>query len=356
MTSQAIIIAEAGVNHDGDLDKAIALVDAAAAAGADFVKFQTFKASALAVANAPKAPYQKRTTDAAESQLDMLRRLELPRHAHEKLIGRAAELGIGFLSTPFDRDSLALLISLGLPCIKVGSGDMTNAVLLLEIARSGRDVILSTGMATLGEIEEMLGVLAYGYSNTTAPPGRAAFRFAWSDPVARQVVAKRVTLLHCTTEYPCPAQDANLRAIDVMREAFGLRVGFSDHTDGISVAIAAIARGACTLEKHLTLSRSASGPDHAASIEPAEFRAMVAAIRTVEAAMGDGVKAPRASERANIPIARKSPVAARRIRAGDKLAPDDIAMKRPGDGRPPIDYWDLLGTIAPQGREIDEPL
>jgi N-acetylneuraminate synthase len=356
MTEHTTIVAEVGVNHDGDFDKAIALIDAAAAAGADFVKFQTFKASALAVSAAPKAAYQKRTTPAGETQQDMLRRLELPREAYQKLIDRAVQRGMGFLSTPFDVESLAFLVSLGLQRIKIGSGDLTNALLLLDVARSGRDVILSTGMATLGEIEEMLGVLAYAYSGSSAVPRRASFRLAWSDPAARELLAQHVTLLHCTTEYPCPTEDANLRAMDVMRMAFGLPVGYSDHTDGIAVAVAAVARGACMIEKHLTLDRSAPGPDHAASIEPAQFRSMVEAIRAVTSAIGDGVKAPRACERANLMVARKSLVAARPIRAGQRLGPEDITLKRPGHGREPIEYWELLGTPAATDRGIDDLL
>jgi N-acetylneuraminate synthase len=356
MTMRTTIIAEAGVNHDGDVDKALALVEAAKQAGADVVKFQTFKAAALAAEEAPKAAYQKRSTDAEESQLEMLRRLELPREAYQALVDRASRCDIGFLSTPFDHDSLAFLVALGLKRIKIGSGDLTNAPLLLDLARSGRDVILSSGMATLGEIEEALSVLAYGYSTSNSSPSRAAFGMAWSDPQARTALAKHVTLLHCTTEYPCPPHDANLRAMDTMSHAFGLPVGFSDHTDGIEVALAAVARGACVIEKHLTLDRTSPGPDHAASLEPAQFRQMTDAIRVVENALGDGVKAPRPSEIGNIPVARKSLVAARPIRSGEVFSAENLTVKRPGGELPPIAYWDRLGRPASRSYQTDEAI
>ncbi|WP_298241935.1 N-acetylneuraminate synthase [uncultured Bradyrhizobium sp.] len=356
MTMHTQIIAEAGVNHDGSLDKALALVDAAADAGADIVKFQTFNAKALAGSGAKKADYQQRTTDADESQLAMLKRLELPQAAHHALIERTRERGIEFLSTPFDDASLAFLLSLKLPRIKIGSGDLTNAPLLHAAAKAGATLILSTGMATLGEIEEALGVLAHGYGPSDDRPGIAAFRAAWRDPAARAVLARHVSLLHCTTEYPCPIGDVNLAAMATMRSAFQLPVGYSDHTDGFEVSVAAVALGATIIEKHLTLDRKAQGPDHAASLEPDDFRRMVAAIRNVERALGDGVKTPKESEIRNVPVARKSIVAARALKAGETIGPADITAKRPGAGRPPIDYWSLIGTAAPRALEPDDPL
>ena len=356
MTTHTLIIAEAGVNHDGSLDKALALVDAAADAGADIVKFQTFNAKALAGSAAKKADYQQRTTDADESQLAMLKRLELPQAAHHTLIERTRERGIEFLSTPFDDASLAFLLSLKLPRIKIGSGDLTNAPLLHAAAKAGATLILSTGMATLGEIEEALGVLAHGYGPSDDRPGIAAFRAAWRDPAARAVLARHVSLLHCTTEYPCPIGDVNLAAMATMRSAFQLPVGYSDHTDGFEVSVAAVALGATIIEKHLTLDRKAQGPDHAASLEPDDFKRMVAAIRNVERALGDGVKTPKESEIRNVPVARKSIVAARALKAGETIAPADITAKRPGAGRPPIDYWSLIGTAAPRALEPDDPL
>lgn len=353
--THTLIIAEAGVNHDGSLDKALALVDAAADAGADIVKFQTFNAKALAGGAAKKADYQQRTTDAAESQLAMLERLELPQAAHHTLIARAAERGIEFLSTPFDDASLGFLLSLKLPRIKIGSGDLTNAPLLHAAARAGATLILSTGMATLSEIEEALGVLAHGYSQRT-DPGAASFRAAWRDPAARAALARHVSLLHCTTEYPCPIADVNLAAMATMRSAFQLPVGYSDHTDGFDISVAAVALGAAIIEKHLTLDRNAPGPDHAASLEPDDFKRMVSAIRNVEAALGDGVKTPKESEVRNVPVARKSIVAARALKAGEIIGPADITAKRPGAGRPPIEYWSLIGTAAPRALEPDDPV
>jgi len=354
--THTLIIAEAGVNHDGNLEKALALVDAAADAGADIVKFQTFNARALTGSAAKKASYQQRTTDADESQLAMLERLELPVAAHHVLIKRAKERGIEFLSTPFDDVSLAFLLSLGLPRIKIGSGDLTNAPLLHAAAQADATVILSTGMATLGEIEDALGVLAYGYSPSKCSPNVGAFRAAWRDPVRRAVLVQRVNLLHCTTEYPCPIGDVNLAAMATMRSSFQLPVGYSDHTDGFEVSVAAVALGASTIEKHLTLDRKAQGPDHAASLEPAEFKRMVAAIRNIEHAVGDGVKVPKESELANLPVARKSIVAARALKAGEVIGPADITAKRPGLGRSPIDYWSLIGTVAQHDLEPDDLL
>ena len=262
MTTHTLIIAEAGVNHDGSLEKALALVDAAADAGADIVKFQTFNAKALAGGAAKKADYQQRTTDAAESQLAMLERLELPQAAHHTLIERAAERGIEFLSTPFDDASLGFLLSLKLPRIKIGSGDLTNAPLLHAAARAGATLILSTGMATLSEIEEALGVLAHGYAQRSDPAGVASFRAAWRDPAARATLARHVSLLHCTTEYPCPIEDVNLAAMATMRSAFQLPVGYSDHTDGFEISVAAVARPAPPAATTMSLDRHApwAGP------------------------------------------------------------------------------------------------
>jgi N-acetylneuraminate synthase len=353
---RTLIIAEAGVNHSGNLDTALALVDAAADAGADIVKFQTFNANATAGRAARKADYQQRATGAAESQLAMLQRLELPQAAHHELIAHAKARGIEFLSTPFDPPSLAFLLSLDLPRVKIGSGDLTNAPLLHTLAKAGATLILSTGMATLGEVEEALGVLAHGYCGGKDAPGIAAFRSAWRDPTSRQHLAEKVSLLHCTTEYPCPPTDVNLAAMQAMRTAFGLPVGYSDHTDGFEISLAAVALGATIIEKHLTLDRNAEGPDHAASLEPGDFTRMVSAIRNIERAIGDGIKTPKDSEIGNIPIARKSLVAARPLRAGDVLRADDIACKRPGSGRPPIEYWSLIGTTVTSPHDPDDQI
>ncbi len=354
---QTYIIAEAGVNHDGLLEDALRLVDAAVEAGADCVKFQTFEASSLASAYATKAAYQQRTTAASESQRDMLHRLELPRAAHFELVRRAAERKIDFLSTPFDRRSLAFLVDdLGMKRIKISSGDLTNAPLLLDVARAGVDVILSTGMATAVEVEDALGVLAFGYGPPGCKPNRAAFAAAWADPSARAALRGRVALLHCTTEYPAPANSVNLAAMDLLRSAFGVEIGYSDHTLGIDIAVAAVARGASIIEKHLTLDRTRPGPDHAASLEPAEFKRMVDAIETIEQALGDGRKVPQPAEIKNMTVARKSLVAARRIMAGEIFNEENITCKRPGNGISPSMFWDLQGRAAPRDFEADEPI
>jgi len=355
--SNTYVIAEAGVNHDGVAADALRLVDAAAEAGADCVKFQTFRADALASADADKAAYQKRATDATESQRDMLRRLELPLDAYAALTARARERGIDFLSTPFDSASLGFLVrDLGLRRIKVGSGDLTNAPLLLEIGRAGRDVILSTGMATLAEVEEALSVLAFGYAHGDSTPSAANFAAAWAQPVTRASLAGRVVLLHCTTDYPAAPDAANLKAMDTLHAEFGLPVGYSDHTLGIEIAVAAAARGAVVIEKHLTLDRTRKGPDHAASLEPAEFRRMVDMIGMVERSLGNGEKSPHPSEYVNIPIARKALVAARAIAAGEPFSAANLTVKRPANGLPPIQFWDMIGRPAPRAYRADEAI
>ena len=354
---RTVIIAEAGVNHNGDLDLAMQLVDAAAAAGADMVKFQTFDAAKLASVKAPKAAYQTRTTDAAESQLDMLRRLQISPEAHRKLIRHCAENDISFLSTPFETDSLRFLTAdLGLETIKLGSGELTNAPLLLAAAQSSARLILSTGMGTLAEIEEALGVLAFGMTPSHETPSRAVFRQALLEPNARAVLRGRVTLLHCTTEYPAAAEDTNLRAMDTMAAAFGLEVGYSDHTEGNAVAMAAVARGATVIEKHFPLDRTMRGPDHAASIEPDDLATLVAGIRQVERALGDGCKLPGAAEIANRPLVRKSICAAHALQAGAVLKIEDISIKRPGTGLSPFELWDLIGCRLGSPLSADDPI
>lgn len=345
MRQRTLIIAEAGVNHNGDVGMALDLVDCAAEAGADLVKFQTFNAAKLASAAAPKAAYQTRQTDAGESQLAMLQRLQLSPEAHERIIARCAERRIGFLSTPFDNDSLELLTGrFGLTRIKLGSGELTNAPLMLAAARSGAEIILSTGMGTLSEVEEALGVLAFGLMRANAPRTRADFAAALHDPQAWDMLRERVTLLHCTTEYPAAVADTNLRAMATMQSAFGVRVGYSDHTEGNAVSLAAIALGAEVLEKHFTLDRSLPGPDHAASLEPAELSALVREVRAVEAALGTGIKQPGAAELANRAVARKSLHAARDLPQGRVLVATDLSVLRPGNGLSPMVMWDVIGT------------
>lgn len=325
------IIAEAGVNHNGDLKLAERLVDAAATAGADRVKFQTFVASNLTSVHASKADYQLRTTDASESQFQMLQRLELTREAHIALIHRCSVRGIGFLSTPFDQSSLNLLLELGIDAIKIPSGEITNLPALRRIGGLGLPVLMSTGMATLGEIEAALFVLESAGTPRTS-----------------------ITVLQCTTEYPTPMAEVNLRAMHTIREAFGVAVGYSDHTAGIEVAIAAAALGASVIEKHFTLDRNLPGPDHKASLEPGELHAMVNAIRNIEAAMGDGIKRPGPSEQRNMTVARKSLVASRLIRAGDPFTAENISVKRPGHGLSPMRWDEFIGRRATRDFAPDE--
>lgn len=356
--SKLLIIAEAGVNHNGDPEVALELVDAAAAAGADMVKFQTFDARRLASAGAPKAAYQTRSTDPAESQFDMLSRLQLSLEAHHELKARCDKRGIAFLSSPFDIESLHFLTdAVGLDTIKLGSGELTNAPLLLAAARTEANLIISSGMATLSEIEEALGVVAFGLVNShDAEPSRDAFLAGLLDRDARSALRERVMLLHCTTEYPAAVEDSNLRAIDTIRAAFGIEVGYSDHTEGDAVAIAAVARGARVIEKHFTLDRSLPGPDHAASIEPEDLSLLVRNIRKVEQALGDGLKFPSPAEIANRSAARKSLCAARDLPSGRVLTLDDITVKRPGTGLPPIKLWETVGRELKVPLAADDPI
>ena len=351
------IIAEAGVNHNGDAEMARGLIDVAADAGADAVKFQTFKAGLLATATAPKADYQNATTGAAETQLAMLKRLELPAAWHRGLVDHCRDKGLDFLSTPFDHQSLAFLVDdLGLKTLKMASGEITNGPLLLRAGLSGCDIILSTGMSTLQEVEDALAVLAFGFTDPQGTPSRQAFRAAFASAAGRAALSDKVVVLHCTTEYPAPAQDTNLAAMATLADAFALRVGLSDHTAGIAVPIAAAALGAHVIEKHFTLDRALPGPDHKASLEPGELTAMIAGVRAVEAALGDGVKGPRPSEMKNMDIARKSLVALRPLRVGEPFGADDLGAKRPGSGISPMDYWDWLGRPAPRDLAADETL
>lgn len=348
------IIAEAGVNHNGSLAIAKKLVEVAAEAGADAVKFQTFKADKLVSRMAPKAEYQTRTTDAGESQHEMIRKLELDEHAHETLIDHCKVCGIEFLSTPFDLESLDLLSGrFDLSCIKIPSGDITNAPLLLKIAQTGKPVILSTGMSTLGEIEDALGVLAFGYLGNRNPSINS-FRTSYCSAEGQAILQDKVTLLHCTTEYPAPLEDVNLKVMDTLKSAFGLPVGYSDHTEGITVPIAAVARGAVVIEKHFTIDRTLPGPDHKASLEPTELKQMVSAIRIVEQALGSGRKHPAPSELKNMSIARKSLVAAAAISAGEPFTTENLAVKRPGNGLSPIRYWELLNRKSGRDFSADE--
>lgn len=354
--TRTFVIAEAGVNHNGSIDLAHRLVDAAVAAGADAVKFQTFRADKLAVKSAPKAEYQKRETGSGESQLDMLKALELSPEAHRELKAHCEAQSIEFMSSPFDLDSLDFLVRLGVRRLKLGSGELTNAPLMLAAAKSGLPVIISTGMATLAELESALGVLALGMAPAPAPPSSRAFQAAWHNESNRAAVRERTIVLHCTTEYPAPFEQSNVRAMVTIADTFGVRAGFSDHTVNDESALAAVALGAVVIEKHFTLDRTMSGPDHKASLEPAGLKQLIDRIRVVEAALGDGDKKPVAAERGNTAIARKSLVAARAIAKGTRLSADDIAVKRPGGGKSPFLFWDLVGTVADRDYAADDPL
>jgi len=359
-SSSVFVIAEAGVNHNGDMERAKALVDAAAEAGADAVKFQTFRADELVTQTAQKAEYQQRTSEATESQHSMLRRLELASDAHEMLLEHCQEQGISFLSTPFDSKSANFLVeTCGVDRLKVPSGEITNGPFLLNLTRHGLPIVLSTGMSTLGEVEEALSVLAFGLTRrggSDEKPSGDAFRSAFSSPEGRHALQKHVTVLHCTTEYPAPFGEINLRAMDTLRHAFGCRVGLSDHSEGIAIPIAATARGASLIEKHFTLDRQLPGPDHAASLEPDELIAMIQSIRQVETALGTGRKTPTDSEIKNRPVARKSLVARRPIAKGEIFTSEMLAAKRPGTGVSPMRYWELLGETAARDYASDEEI
>jgi N-acetylneuraminate synthase len=354
VSGRVFVIAEAGVNHDGSLDDALRMVDIAAEAGADAVKFQTFDSAKLATRRAGKAAYQVRNTGADDGQLSMLKALELDRAAHRSLADRADRRGVRFMSTAFDLDSLAFLATLDMPAIKIPSGDLTWGAMLLQAARLGRPLIVSTGMATLDEIREALTVIAFGLTREGSPSGAAELEAAFNEPAAQALLRDRVTLLHCTTEYPAPLAAVNLRAMDLMAETFGLPVGYSDHTLGTAVAIAAAARGATVIEKHFTLDRTRPGPDHAASLEPDELAGMIAAIRAVETALGEARKGPAPEELANRAIARRSLVAARSIAVGETFSLDNLTAKRPADGLSPMAIWPLLGQASPRAYSEDE--
>lgn len=339
------VIAEAGVNHNGSFDVARKLVDCAADAGANAVKFQTFDANKLASKKAPKASYQQKTTDSTESQLDMLRKLELPRDWHWKLRDHARSRNIEFLSTAFDIDSLNFLEELDMPFYKVPSGELTNGPLLWQFARQNRPLVVSTGMATMSEVEQALAVIAHAINAKDEPSNEAEVWKGWSQANWRKSLYGRVTLLHCTSQYPTPMSEVNLKAMDTLA-AFGLPVGYSDHTQGILIPLAAVARGATFVEKHFTLDRTMPGPDHAASLEPDELKQMVFQIRQLQEAMGDGAKCPQPSEWDTRQAARQQVVAARDIPAGNVLTRHDLTTARSGDGIPAMALWSLVGTTT----------
>lgn len=327
--TRTMIIAEAGVNHNGDLDMAKALIDAAADAGADYVKFQTFKAENLLTSYAQKAPYQKELTESDESQFDMIKKLELSVELHKVLKEYCEMKSIKFMSSPFDIQSLELLIDLNVDFIKIPSGEIVNYPLLRAIGKSNKPVIMSTGMANLSDIESAITVL-------------------------REFGTTELTILHCNTEYPTPFSDVNLNAMDAIGAAFKLPVGYSDHTIGIEVPIAAVAKGAIVIEKHFTIDKSLPGPDHKASLDPVELKQMVNAIRNIELCLGHGIKSPSSSESKNMTAARKSIVAKCEIRPGEQFTEDNLAVKRPGNGISPMQWNHIIGKESARSYQKDE--
>lgn len=327
--NHVFVIAEAGVNHNGDIQNAKRLIDAAVEAGADAVKFQTFKTENIVCKTAPKAGYQMETTDRSETQFEMLKKLELTAQMHNDLIEHCKKRNILFLSTPFDVDSVRYLANLGLKIFKIPSGEITNLPYLREIAKYRKKVILSTGMSSMDEVRAAVEVL-------------------------RENGTDDIVLLHCTSQYPTSMSDVNLSAMVSMREEIGLPTGYSDHTQGIEIPIAAVALGAMVIEKHLTLDRTMEGPDHKASLEPEELAKMVEGIRKVEQALGDGIKRMSESEKANRQIVRKSIVALKHIKKGEKFSELNLTTKRPGNGISPMRWNELIGKTAHRDYETDE--
>lgn len=328
-TMSVFIIAEAGVNHNGSLELAKKLVDAAKDAGADCVKFQTFVSKNIVSKNAVKAEYQKQQTEPEESQQDMLKKLELSFDEFVELNEYCKSKSIEFMSTAFDFDSIDFLDGLKMGTWKIPSGDITNLPYLIKIANLNKPVILSTGMSTMEDIRSAIKAL-------------------------KENGAAELTVLHCTTEYPTPFEDVNLRAMNTIKEEFGVKVGYSDHTKGIEVPIAAVALGATVIEKHFTLDRNMEGPDHKASLEPNELKAMVDSIRHIELALGNGMKQPAESEKKNMAVARKSIIASKEIKAGEIFTENNLTVKRPGDGISPMRWFDIIGKPAPRDFEEDE--
>jgi len=351
---KTFIIAEAGVNHNGSLELAKRLVDEAAKAGADAVKFQTFSAEDLVCKSAPKADYQKKMNH-DQSQFDMLKSLELSASIQVELQQYCKKQSILFLSSPFDLKSINFLNdTLNLPMIKIPSGEVTNLPFLLKIARKGKPVILSTGMCTLGEIEIALSILAFGYVFPFEKFNLLNAEEIYFSKEGQNILQQKISLLHCTTEYPAPFTEVNLRVITTLKNAFGLPVGYSDHTLGIAIAIAAVAAGASIIEKHFTLDKTMLGPDHKASLDPQELTAMVRGIREVELAMGTSKKMPTASEIKNRAIARKSLVSLEAINRGDLFSEMNLGCKRPGTGISPIQFYNYQNKCAERDYEKDE--
>jgi N-acetylneuraminate synthase len=353
-TNRPFIIAEAGVNHNGSINIALEMVDTAAAAGVDAIKFQTFRATDLVTASAEKAGYQKKYTGAAESQLEMLRRLELSQDDHLQLAQYCRKKGLCFLSTAFDMESLKFLVErLDLAYLKIGSGEITNGPFLRKHATTGKRIILSTGMATLEEVKDALSVLAHGYLNSD-DFGPDSFRMAFESENGRQLLKQNVTLLHCVTEYPVDVNKVNLLAMKSLEDTFGLPVGFSDHSQGILASVLAVSLGAEIIEKHFTLDKHLPGPDHQASLDGNELLEMVQQIRTVTHLLGNGRKEPTVGENENKKVARKTLVAGASIGTGETFTDQNLVIKRAGEGMSPMSYWDMLGRASDRAYVRDE--
>lgn len=353
--NRVFIIAEAGVNHNGDVDMAMQLVDIAVAAGVDAVKFQTFRTDLVVTDSAPKAAYQIRMVPGSK-QSQMLKDLELSPDEFTALSDYCRRQNIEFMSTPFDQPSLDLLVDdIKVKKIKIPSGEITNGPLLLHAASKGLPIIMSTGMSTIEDIKVALGVLAFGYINSSATPQSIHdFSAAYASPQGVAALKKNVSLLHCTTQYPAPYDAVNLKAMDALRDNFQLPVGYSDHTLGISIAIGAVARGATIIEKHITLDRTLPGPDHSASLQREELCALVEGVRNIEAAYGDGIKRPHAAEIENKAIARRSLVAIEHIRKGEVFTVNNVTAKRPATGISPMKFWDYIGRPAKRDYKVDD--
>ncbi len=347
LLSPVYIIAEAGVNHNGSLARALNMVDVAAQAGADAIKFQSFNPEALVSPMADKADYQKKYGSANESQLNMLKKLALTKKQQLQLATACHKHGIDFLSSPFDMDSASFLMNEIRPkFIKVASGEITNGPLLYHITQHDYPMVLSTGMSSLEEVKNALALICFCYLNKTATPTEALVQQTYQSLQGKAILQKNIWLLHCTTEYPCPFEHINLRAIKTLQTAFQLSTGLSDHSNGHYAAIAAVAIGATIIEKHFTLDKALAGPDHQASLEPQELASMVNAIRITEISMGNAVKQASHTEQKNKSVARKSLVAACDIKQGEAFTLHNLTTKRPGHGISPMEYWNLLGKTS----------
>lgn len=353
--TKTYIIAEAGVNHNGCFDRAKELILAAKEAGVDAVKFQTFKPENVISKHAVKADYQiKNTGDGVESQLDMIKKLEINFANQSILRDFATEIGIEFLSAAFDLESIEFLSGLNLSRLKIPSGEITNAPYLLAASKTKIPLILSTGMASLEEIKLALGVISFGLFYEDEIPTKDSFPSAYEEVKSMDLLKGKVSILHCTTEYPCPFNEVNLNVLSTLKEELGLEVGYSDHTLGIEVPISAVAIGATIIEKHFTLDKDLPGPDHKASLDPIELKDMVIGIRNIEEAMGRCEKIPTNSEIKNMPIARKSLIALKPIKKGELFTLENLTTKRPGDGISPMRYWEFLGMESTKDFSTDE--